>query len=575
MSYESDNEYEPGCEEEEILPVFIPKTKFTPLPHQEETLKFMKRRELDDDINGGILALSPGLGKTFTALYHSFINNKNDNFPTLIVCPKTTVYTWTSEIKKFFGNTLSFLVFRKDNPKVKEINIEKIKMYNVVITNYEYLRGISSKLNIYDRVAMVDINGNKFGCNIPHRPVLRATKGEELLYSIHWSRIICDESHNFSNYKTALWQSIMGLCGTYRWCLSGTCIRNYATDLYSQMKFLGYYEPEFDVKNFHNKNIGEYIMHFDYKKANIVLPEYTHKRIPCKIEDEQADVYNMFLTQTKKEFQNFTIGTTSFADIFVLFLRLRQVSIAPFTVCPESSNDFKKGKIKFDMKEYERSQKEIDKMTGGLSSWIRDKSGTSGLKSSKISKATQIIKGIKKGEKVIVFSMFKRVLDLMVESMELLEGTKKSYILIDGTVTGENRDRAINSFKNDNVDVLFISYKVGSESLNLTECSHIILMEGWFTHTTAEQAIARAVRMGQDKNVTVHELYTPTTENVASIEEAIYEICQNKKQIATDYFTKGKSEKGSKLDAKTLGQILSVRHAALNGEKSKKGMHCK
>lgn len=572
------NEREPGEfieEDEDILPIFIPKTSYSPMSHQHIALEWMKRRELDNDISGGILALSPGLGKTFTSLYHSFINNKNDNFPTLIICPRTTVYTWSEEIKKFFGNSLSVLIFRKDNPKFKDITIDNIKLYNVVITNYEFLRGISTKLNIYDRVAMTDINGNKFGANIPKRPILRAKKGEELLYSICWSRIIADESHAFCNYKTSLWQSVMGLCGSFRWCLSGTCIKNSGVDLYSQMKFLGFYEPEFNVKDFHNKNLSEYLLHIDYPKANIKLPDCNHKRIACEITDKQAEVYNMFLNHTKEEFKNFTIGTSSFASVFVLFLRLRQISIAPYTVCPESSEEFKKGKLKININDYEKSQRELDRMTGGLSTWIRDKEGSSGLQSSKIVKATEIIKSIKKGEKIIVFSMFKRVLDLMVEKMNCTEGLNKSYIFVDGNVTGNLRDKAIDSFKNENVDVLFVSYKIGSESLNISQANHIVLMESWYNNSVTNQAVARALRMGQTKNVNVYELYTPTTTTIASIEQSIYDLCQIKQQIVDDYLNKGKSD-GVKMNAATLGKILNARRDQddKNKEPKKMGLHC-
>ena len=572
-------EREPGefIEEDEIiLPTFTPKTTYEPMPHQSVALEWMKKRELDNEIPGGILALSPGLGKSFTSLYHSFINNKNDKFPTLIICPRTTVYTWLDEIKKFYGNSLSVLVFRKDTPKFKDITIETIKLYNVVITNYEFIRAISTKNNIYDKVAMTDVNGNRFGCNVPKRPVLKAKKGEELLYSIHFSRIIADESHNFCNYKTSLWQAVMGLCGTYKFCLSGTCIKNSGIDLYSQMKFLGFYEVEFDVKNFHHQNLSEYLLHIDYSKANIKLPECNHKRIECKITDKQAEVYNMFLNHTKEEFKNFTVGTSSFASVFVLFLRLRQVSIAPFTVCPESSEEYRKGKLKIDMKDYEKAQRELDRMTGGLSSWIREKNGTAGLQSSKIVKATEIIRSIKKGEKIIVFSMFKRVLDLMVEKMNCTEGLNKSYIFVDGNVTGALRDKAIDSFKNENVDILFVSYKIGSESLNIKEATHIILIEGWYNNSVTEQAVARALRMGQTKTVNVYELYTPSTPEVASIEQAIYDLCQVKKQIVNDYLNNGKSE-GTKMNAATLGKLLNTRHK-IDGEGEKvekrKGLHC-
>ena len=130
-------EREPGEfieEDEDILPVFTPKTSYNPMSHQHTALEWMKRRELDNDIPGGILGLEMGLGKTFTSLLH--IARENAKSPTLIVVPKTAIYTWVTEIKKFFGNTMSVLVFRKENPKLKDITPENLKLYNVVIVLY-------------------------------------------------------------------------------------------------------------------------------------------------------------------------------------------------------------------------------------------------------------------------------------------------------------------------------------------------------------------------------------------------------------------------------------------------------
>lgn len=550
-------------DDEEGVPVFIPKTTYAPMKHQADALLWMAKREKDDEISGGILGLEMGLGKTFTSLLHvcNTMNNIGDRYPTLIVCPKTAIYTWVNEIKKFFGNTMSVLIFRKDNQKIKSITKEDLKYYNVVITNYEYLRSTCNSNKLYNKVGMKDINGRCFGANIPHKPVVKDyTKYgiDSLLFAVRWNRIIADESHNFSNYKTTLWQAMMCLCAKYRWCLSGSPIRNYGDDLYAQYKFLGYYEPEFDIKNFYDLNLKKYIYYMDYATAGVKLSHASHIKVPCKIDREQEKIYNIYLTQTKKEFNNFTAGTSTFVAVFTLFLRLRQICIAPYSLTPDSDKNLLKKK-KIDMDAYEKAQAKIDVLTGGLSSWLRDKNSTSGLNSSKIVETMKIISTVKKGEKIVVFTMFKRVIDLLKEKMDLQEGCKKNYVAIDGTVTGDKRDRCLDAFKNDgDIDVLFVSYKIGAESLNLTEAQHVILMEPWYSPAILDQAKARVHRIGQNKPVYIYELYIPNTDTVKSIEEAIMEICHNKRNIASEYLNEGKSKKGGKLDAKTMGEILNA-----------------
>jgi len=565
---------EPGAliiEEEEgiILPTFKPTLLpgFSPMKHQTEALSFMKQREADNTICGGFLSLSMGLGKTFTSLMH-VINDTSSNGPTLIVCPKTALYTWVTEIEKFFGTSMSIFIYRKENKKLQTITAEELMNYNVVITNYEYLRTLAKTYNVYNNIACRDIFNRVFCANTPKRPVLNSKKGDALIYSLRWNRIIADESHNFANHKTSLWQSLMCLSSTKKWCLSGTPIRNYGDDMYAQYKFLGYEEYEFNVKDFYKLNLSKYIFYINYDKANIKLPEAKHIRVKCILEEEQARIYDIFLKRANKEFKSFTIGGASFAAIFTLFLRLRQVCIAPYTITPESDKS-KSSKI---TAEYEQSQKVLDDLTQGMATWIRDEEGTAGLQASKIVKATQIIQSIKKGEKIVVFTMFKRVINLLKKKMDTLEG-KKKYITIDGSVSGERRDRALDQFKtNPDIEVLFISYKIGAESLNLTEATNIILMEGWWCPAVLEQAKARIHRMGQTKPVTIYELYVPNDNNVKSIEEAIIEICDNKKKIANEYLNGGKSENGGKMDAKTLGEILRI--ANNGGGKEKKGIRC-
>jgi SNF2 family DNA or RNA helicase len=232
-------------EEENIYPVFTPKCKYEPMPHQKTALNFMREREKDYDLRGGIIALEVGLGKTFTSLYHCMMVG-NYKSPTLIVCPKTALYTWVNEIKKFYGNTVSYFVFRKDEKRVSTITKEELTRYNIVLTNYEYVRNMAKDRNVFNKVCLRDLQGRVFGANTPDRPVLRDDKGEALLFSMEWNRIIADESHNFCNYKTSLWRSMISLCAKSRFCLSGTPIKNSSQDLYAQYKFLGYYEPEFN-----------------------------------------------------------------------------------------------------------------------------------------------------------------------------------------------------------------------------------------------------------------------------------------------------------------------------------------
>jgi SNF2 family DNA or RNA helicase len=572
-SDDSESECDDECDENEEEEITIPTTSFTPLQHQHPALRWIKNREnrgRANGVKGGILALAPGLGKTFLSLYHisKNISNEGSRTPTLIVGTKSCLYTWKSEIEKFFGSTMKLFIFRNDNPRVKTITINELLKYHVILTNYEYLRTLANKYKVYEKVGMRDISGRFFGANTPNRPALKATSGDALMYSIRWDRIVADESHTFSNYKTSIWRSVISLCSEFRLCLSGTPIKNSSEDLYAQYKFLGYYEPEFNIKEFHKLNLSEYIYYADYKIANVKLPESTYIKVDVDVDKNQEIVYNEFLRHTRQEFKNFSYGTSNFASVFTLFLRLRQILVAPYTITIDSSNLLEKGKI--NQTEYEKSQKQLDKMSNGLSTWIRNKDGTAGINAPKLNKIVDIIRTIPKGEKTVVFTVFKRVIDLLKEKIDNTEGLNRTCITVDGSVAGVKRDMAIDAFKNTDIDILLISYKIGAESLNLTEANNIILAENWWNDSTCRQATARVSRLGQKNKVKIFELFIPSTDTLQSIEDAMKEIREHKREIANSYLTEGKYN-GAKLDKKTMAKILAVRKVNTTDTSDNKG----
>ena len=525
------------------------------LPHQARALEFISKRETDlqTDICGGLLGMDMGLGKTFTML-SQVVADANPVAPTLVVCPRTAIFTWQTEIKKFFGDQLRVYIYRKDTSNnIHTLTKEQLLSYDVVITNYDYVRTLATHFNFYSRV---NYNG---GANCAQAPVCKETTGERLLFSICWNRIIADESHNFSNYKSALWKGMISLCGVKKWCLSGTPIRNYVDDLYGQFKFLGYQDPYFDVKTFKVFGVDQYMFYMTYEKANVKLPPSKHLQIECPFDERQSQIYEYYINKTDKEFNNFTIGSSNFARVLTLFLRLRQVCVAPYIITPQSErgND-KKKKTQKDMELYRKAQEKLDEHTDGLATWVNDSNGSSGLQSSKINKTLDIIKSVPAGEKIVVFTMFNRAIDLLIKGLKT-RNIEKRHVMIDGSVVGFNRTNALNIFKQGNADILFITYKVGAESLNLTEANHLVLIEPWWSPAVINQARARIHRMGQTKPVTIYELFIPNRGPVKSIEEAIIEICTNKMFEAEEFLKTGKKEKGErKLDKSTMKELLNT-----------------
>lgn len=83
----------------------------------------------------------------------------------------------------------------------------------------------------------------------------------------------------------------------------------------------------------------------------------------------------------------------------------------------------------------------------------------------------------------------------------------------------------------DNADIqsFLISIKSGGAGLNLTAADYVFILDPWWNPFTEQQAIARAHRIGQDKNVIALKFITKD-----SIEEKILKLQERKSQLAAD-----------------------------------------
>lgn len=582
---ESDNDER---EDEEFGPpneFGVPMIKgFSLFKHQVSGIKWMKEREENPrlGVNGGILALSMGLGKsnsittlcmsenfdpsesvndTFSHLKSKTILDYIDyhSFPNLVVCSKTVAYEWKRDIKKFYGSRCPFFYFHKSALKGSRFDLityNDIKDYKIIITTYETVMHVAKKHKLSEKQFFLDQFNRNAGITNSVRPSMITTnsaKGGLVLFKTPWNRIIADESHRMANPRSSTFFSMMCLYGEKKWCLSGTPLRNYCSDLYSQFRFCGYNKEflpkQFNYNTYDRCKMYEFILYKEYKDTDIKLPAIKEHTIEIELQGREKEIYEYYHGATKKVYNGFLIGSYNFSNVLTLFLRLRQICVSPYTVLAESSRNYKQGK---EDKEYTLSQKILDEMTLGLASWAKDKTGTSGIDSAKMKEMINILKyKIKPGEKTLVFTSFKKVIDVAVLALQTYIPDRK-YLILDGDVTGEERDNTLDIYKDKNLDhdIMFISYKVGSEGLNLVEGNNIIFFEGWWSPSVKQQAKARCHRIGQENEVNVWNLIIKN-----SIEEKIEAICREKLKLIDDFLI-SKKKISTKLDAATLGRII-------------------
>lgn len=88
---------------------------------------------------------------------------------------------------------------------------------------------------------------------------------------------------------------------------------------------------------------------------------------------------------------------------------------------------------------------------------------------------------------------------------------KMETFKITGSTPAKDRQEMTNSFNNGEGDAFLISLKAGGVGLNLTGADTVILVDLWWNPAVESQAIGRAHRMGQERNVEVYRLITRGT----------------------------------------------------------------
>lgn len=180
------------------------------------------------------------------------------------------------------------------------------------------------------------------------------------------------------------------------------------------------------------------------------------------------------------------------------------------------------------------------------------------------SKAKRMLEIIAQAEaeerKVIVFSFF---LDTIKAVSELLGD--RCLEPINGSLSPEKRQDIVDQFtKAKPGTVLCAQIQSGGTGLNIQAASVVILCEPQFKPSIENQAISRAYRMGQTRNVLVYRLLCDNT-----VDESVMSMIEEKQKIFDAFADKSvAAEESQELDDKTFGKIIEEEIKRIN-EKNK------
>ena len=420
---------------------------------------------------GGILADDMGLGKTIQAL--SFLYHYNEEYGrlrALVVCPTTLIYNWENEINKFAPG----LRYHIHHGPQRIRDQETLGKFNVIITTYGTLR---SDIKTFVEMPL--------------------------------DYVVLDESQAIKNPASKVTKAAALLKAKHRLCLSGTPLQNNTFDIFAQMNFLNpgmlgtmeFFRQEFaiPIDKFGEKEQKEHLKKILYPfilrrtKEQVAkdLPEKTEMVLFCEMEDEQRRIYDAY----RNDFRSRILGTIdeqgiqkSQLTILQGLMKLRQICDSPAIL--NETEKFENHSIKL-----EELAREINENIGD--------------------------------HKALIFSQFLGMLALIREKLESL-GIKYEYF--DGSTAAPDREKAIQSFQNDEeTRVFLISLKAGGVGLNLTAADYVYIVDPWWNPAVEQQAIDRTHRIGQTKNIFAYRMICKDT-----IEDKIMQLQERKRLLAKE-----------------------------------------
>jgi len=466
---------------------------FTYFEHQHIGIRWMLDKEINGTtvynrdksvkttVRGGLQCDDMGLGKTIQ-IVSTILNNKKQK--TLIVAPLAMIDTW-SDICQKVGFNVYEIVNKEWTCMTDEcaIPMHFMKMRpSVYVTNYE---------------------------KIPHY---------SNLFKHGYDRIVLDEAHKIRNGGGEFAIYCRSLIAPIRWAVTGTPLVNSKKDLVSLLAFVGVpYSPLWRYDKSYDDILPQLLIHRSLNSLRAIIkgappvPEITTKTLPFATSEEE-EFYTGIQGLNDAMMLKYAKDVMSSKEKFKLLLRLRQLSVHP--------------QVYINAKRRESRYYSHDDWT---------------LPTTKVKEIKEIIASDDEEiHKYIIFCQFNEEAALIREAL-LEDFTKiedENILFYNGSMTQKERAAVLlHSKQSTETTVLIIQLQAGGVGLNLQEYDRIIFVSPWWTAALMDQAIARAVRMGQTKTVKVYHLMLAAEETLAkNIDKMMNDKAEEKRYMLEKVF---------------------------------------
>ena len=511
----------------------------------------------------GGLSVPMGTGKTFISLlFGTYLSSLTDSL-TLIVCSKSLIPNWVSEIKKFFGDTLKYEILHKSYIKDMSQWVPKSDTKVVITTTdmaAKYYTEFDMSSYFIDTEQVSDIVFINHFVSPKDTPYLNHKNGAGLLFSIRWGTLIIDEIQNHNNIGTTKCRGISSICAHNKWGLSGSMFSNPSFE-----RLLGYYVllglcdkyifPDNipAVRNMMKNGVFRgYGSTLVQRRNNVMFipPKTNHIIVSNKMTPEEERVYltvRMVIAQLNVKMRQYKLlqnneryrQFSAYILASITYLRQTLVSpIVPLTSAIINISDLsKKSELaKVLMKAIESQH---------LTEWMNKPES---IKSTRINKILETV-AKHTNDRIVLFASHRTSIDLIKHFI-----IDRPVFTISSNMSMATRERTQSLFEKSDNGILLLTYSIGSVGLNLQCASIVMLADFWWDGATTKQSIARVLRYGQLSSVINVYYFTSNT----AIENLLFKKQISKIMTANELAVGKASTKIPKMNMKDIIKLIEM-----------------
>ena len=438
----------------------------------------------------GILADEMGLGKTLQTIsflgYLRYI--KHIDGPFIVIVPKSTLDNWRREFAKWTPD-VNVVVLQGD--KEQRASIIKDQLYtakfDVLITSFEMI-----------------------------------LREKSALQKFRWEYIVVDEAHRIKNEDSSLSKIIRLFYSRNRLLITGTPLQNNLHELWALLNFLlpdVFGDSDQFDEAFDNQNSEELDEEEKQRRQDKAVSELHQLLSPFLLRRVKADVEKSLLPKIET---NVYIGMTDMQVEW--YKRLLEKDIdAVNGVVGKREGKTRLLNIVMQLRKCCNHPYLFDGAEPGPP-YTTDEHLV--YNSGKMIILDKMLKKFKaEGSRVLIFSQMSRVLDILEDYCYFRD---YEYCRIDGSTSHEDRIEAIDEYNAPDSEkfIFLLTTRAGGLGINLTSADIVILYDSDWNPQADLQAMDRAHRIGQKKQVKVFRFVTEK-----AIEEKVLERAAQKLRL--------------------------------------------